>query len=99
MPSKAKVWHPEDIKAAVRKKRWTLTALAKANGLSESACRVAFIKPFPAANRAIAKIVGEPLNVLWPDWFDKSGNRKPSVSGNKDSDQRSRGHRQKPVAK
>lgn len=95
----AKDWHPEDIKAEVRKRKGTLATIARSKGLSDAACRVAFLKPVPAANKAIAEFIGEPVNVLWPQWFDAEGNRKSSTSSAKDSGERSRGHRQKKVAK
>lgn len=99
MVSVAKDWHPEDIKAAVRKKRWTLKALALANGLAEATCRGCFLRPIPAANRAVAKVVGEPLHILWPQWFDADGNRIPSNSNEEHTGQNGRGHRQKQAAK
>lgn len=98
-PRAAKSWHPEDIKAEVRKRDGTLTSISRSVGLSDAACRMAFLKPIPAANRAIAAFIGEPVNALWPEWFDAEGNRKSSVPKNENSRKRSRGHRQKQVAK
>lgn len=68
-------WHRADIMAAVYKKDMTLRSLALANGLGESTCRAALMKPSPTANRAIAKLIGIPVHKLWPQWFDKYGNR------------------------
>ena len=68
--------HPEDIKASVRKTGTTLTALALANGLSPSACRKALSVPCPRADRAISECIGKPLHKIWPDRYDRAGNRQ-----------------------
>ena len=95
--AKPKQWHPEDIKAEVRKRGMSLSGLSRSVGLCDSACRVAFQKPVPAANRAIAELIGQSLHVLWPRWFDTDGNRLSS--GAKNSRAVRRGHRQKQVRK
>lgn len=66
---------PEDIKAAVRKTGISLAELARRNGLDESTTRAALRRPQPSGNRAIAARLGEPLNEIWPEWFDETGNR------------------------
>lgn len=66
-------WHPEDIKASVRKRGMTLTKLATDNGLSESACRASLIRPQPEADRVISKFLGVALHCLWPDRYDEEG--------------------------
>ena len=68
--------HPEDIKAAVRKRGKTLTQLAREAGLTESACREALIRPMPAGNRAIANFLGCTVHDLWPLWFEEDGRRR-----------------------
>lgn len=68
--------HPEDIKASVRKQGTTLTALAVANGLSPSACRKALKVPCPRADKAIARCIGKPLHLIWPQRYDRLGNRQ-----------------------
>ena len=68
--------HPEDIKAAVRKKGVTLTSLAVKNGLDPSACRAALKRPYGRAEKAISSLLGIPLHRLWPDRYDASGRRK-----------------------
>lgn len=92
-------WHPEDIKAAVRKTGVTLSGLSLASGLSDSACRAALRRPIPAANAAIAKRLGMQLGDLWPRWYDDAGNRVRSLSGHEDNSVRQGGHRQKRLAK
>lgn len=66
-------WHPEDIKAAIRKRGTTLSKLALDNGLSESACRAALIRPQLGPDRVISKFLGVALHVLWPDRYDEEG--------------------------
>ncbi|WP_370868371.1 helix-turn-helix domain-containing protein [Phenylobacterium sp.] len=68
-------WHREDIKAAIRKRGTTVTQLALDNGLSDSACRVALVRPSPAGESVISSFLGVPLQVLWPDRYDPYGRR------------------------
>ncbi len=66
-------WHPEDVKAAIRKSGTTVSALATLNGLSESALRQAMRRPegVPAADDVIADFLGLPKHALWPHRYDK----------------------------
>lgn len=73
--------HPEDVKAAVRKRGKTLTQLALEAGLSASACRTALLEPVPAGNRAIATFLDTPVQQLWPEWFDQNGCRRLASKG------------------
>lgn len=68
--------HPEDIKARVRRTGVTLSDLARRNGISESSAHKCLYRCTPAGNRVIAHYLGEPLNALWPEWFDPAGNRR-----------------------
>lgn len=70
-----KDWHPEDIKAAVRKTGTNLGQLALQNGLSESACRKSLRVPAPRSDRAISDLLNVPLNELWPSRYDAQGRR------------------------
>ncbi|NBB17006.1 transcriptional regulator [Caulobacter sp. SLTY] len=67
--------HPEEIKAMIRMRGMTLSRLATKNGLSESACRAALIRPQPEAEKVISKFLGVALHELWPDRYDESGGR------------------------
>lgn len=58
-----------DIKAMVHRKGKSLRDLALESGLSESACRVALIRPLPAGEAAIADFLGLTLQDLWPDRY------------------------------
>jgi Ner family transcriptional regulator len=68
-------WHPADITAAVKKRGMTLTALALANGLSESACRKALLTKYAKAEIAISQFIDVPLHELWPERWTASGSR------------------------
>lgn len=70
--------HPEDIKAAVRKKFGSLAALARENGVSDSVVRAALIRPQPTGNRIIANCLEQSVHDLWPEWYDRDGKRLPS---------------------
>lgn len=70
-----KHWHPEDIKAAVRKKGTSLTELARNKGLAPGSVRNASRNPSRAAELVIAQFLGEPLHELWPDRWSCDGQR------------------------
>jgi len=71
--------HPEDIKAAVRKKAGTMIELANRHGVSHSLIHAAIIRPQPSGNRIIADFLGKSVHELWPEWFDEDGNRRLST--------------------
>lgn len=89
--------HPEDVKAAVRKKGTTLAALARKNDLSDSTTRASLYRPQPSGNAVVAKFLGKSLHEIWPEWFDDQGNRIPN-SFKKDSSGDPVGHGQKSEA-
>lgn len=68
-------WHPEDIKAAIRKRGQTLTGLAKAHGLPPANVRNATRSPVRSGEVVIARFLDVPLHELWPDRWDALGNR------------------------
>lgn len=73
--SRSKGWHKEDIKAAVRKRGTTLRALSVKAGLCRDAAGQGLSRPYPGAQRAIAAFLDVPLNELWPQWYDQTGQR------------------------
>ena len=85
---KKAVWDQYAIKAEIRRRGKTLTALAKDNGYSPSFLRASFIKPSTNVNRVIAQFVQVPLQELWPDWFDADGELIPARYRRKLSRQR-----------
>ncbi len=70
-----KLKHREDIKAALRKNGTNLRVVSIKSGLNERAGSRSLIKPIPTANRAIAKSLGMTVHSLWPEWYDKRGQR------------------------
>lgn len=72
----AQPWHPEDIKAAVRKKGKTLRQLSLENGFSESAIRIALKRPLYGPEQVIAAFLGTPAKELWPDRYNPDGTPK-----------------------
>lgn len=75
----AQDWHPEDVKAAVRKTGTTLTALALAAGLSESAVRMTLRRPWPRVQALIARHLGLPPQEIWPSRYDARGRPLPGL--------------------
>ena len=73
MPTNRTDWHPEDVKAAVRKTGATLTSLAVGHGLSESAVRRALISPWPRVEAIIARHLGKKPQAIWPSRYDARG--------------------------
>lgn len=66
-------WHPEDLKAAIRKTGTTLTALALAHGLAGSAVRFTLIRPWPRVQAIIARHLGLRPQEIWPSRYDALG--------------------------
>jgi Ner family transcriptional regulator len=66
-------WHPEDVKAAIRKRGITLTELALRNGFSESYLRNALIRPARDGELIISRFLRVKPEVIWPDRYDADG--------------------------
>ena len=89
-------WHPEDIKAAIRKTGITLTALSLQNGLGESTVRQAILfHHCPAGERVIIDYLKIDPHELWPERYDEDGNRVIGRTTMKFTKNRSAGHCQK----
>lgn len=69
-------WHPEDIKAAIRKRGTNLTRLARQIGLRPQAFAHVLRQPREAAERVIAEAIGVPASVIWPSRYESDGRRK-----------------------
>lgn len=69
-------WHPEDIKAAVRKTGWTLVALSRAYGLPECSAKYALRHPHFDGEMAIAECLSLSPRQIWPSRFDPNGIRR-----------------------
>lgn len=67
--------HPEDVKAALRKKHRSVAAFERNRGLPERSVRDVLIgKSRPRIAKAIAEELGFPLHTLFPDRFVQSPN-------------------------
>ncbi|MCC3246186.1 helix-turn-helix domain-containing protein [Methylocystis sp. WRRC1] len=67
-------WHRADIHAAVRKAGTNLARIGESIGLRRQTMYWAlFSKPNPKANMAIANVIGVPVHLLWPQWYDVDG--------------------------
>ena len=76
-------WHPEDIKAAVRKRGHTFASLAAAVGVTRQALAITTVKPSSRNEKVIARAIGEAPSIIWPTRYDKNGKRKrPQPSEN-----------------
>lgn len=69
-------WHPEDIKAAVRRRGRTLASVARDAGIKEQALARALVVPRRAAEQAIAAAMDEHPKVIWPTRYNEDGTRK-----------------------
>ncbi|MEQ8318727.1 MAG: helix-turn-helix domain-containing protein [Rhodospirillales bacterium] len=88
--------HPEDIKAAIRKTGITLTELSLSSGLSESAVRQAILfRHCPAGERAVIDHLGLPPHEIWPNRYDRDGNRIIGRNQLNTTKSKPVGHRQK----
>ena len=66
-------WHPEDIKAAVRKTGITLADLSETAGFESSAARQALRVPMPRLEALIANRLGLQPKDIWPSRYDATG--------------------------
>jgi Ner family transcriptional regulator len=71
-------WHPEDVKAAIRKKGVTLSELSIRHGYSDAYLRNALQRPIFDAEQIIARFLRTPANQIWPDRYDDDG--KPNYA-------------------
>lgn len=69
-----KDWHRQEILAAIRKKKGSLSALSRDNGLSSGTLSNALTRPWPKGEMIIAEVIGIPPQEIWPSRFlDYSG--------------------------
>ena len=73
MKQRPKDWHPEDIKAAVRKTGTTLSALSRAAGLSDGAAKRALETPWPRVEAIIAHCLCRRPQDIWPSRYGRDG--------------------------
>ena len=66
-------WHPEDIKAAIRKTGVTLAALSRQHGLCPNAARRTLACPWPRVQAIIAQHLKTKPQLIWPSRYDRRG--------------------------
>lgn len=66
-------WHKADIIAALHKKGMSLAALSRKAGLRSSTLGNALERPWPKGEGIIAKAIGVPPEVIWPERYYKGG--------------------------
>lgn len=69
-------WHPEDIKARIRRRGVGLVDLDRKAGLCRRATAHALTMPHANAEAAIAEFLGVPAHVIWPSRYHPDGRRK-----------------------
>ncbi|MEY4474883.1 MAG: hypothetical protein RL248_650 [Pseudomonadota bacterium] len=62
-------WHKQDILAAIRKEKGSLSALSRENGLSPSTLSNALTRPWPKGEVIIADAIGISPQEIWPSRF------------------------------
>ena len=62
-------WHAEDVKAAIRKKGTTLTALSRGHEYSDSYLRGTLIRHRPEGEVIIAQFLGVSPADIWPERY------------------------------
>lgn len=68
-------WHPEDIKAALRKRFGPITHLSTSWGYNRTAIGASIKRPHFSISleRKIAEALDQPPHVLWPDRWSPDG--------------------------
>lgn len=66
-------WHPEDVKAAIRKRGVTLSYLSIKHGYSDAYLRNALYRPLFDAEQIIARFLGVQAQIIWPDRYTQDG--------------------------
>ena len=64
-------WHPEDVKAAIRKKGVSLSELARRHRLSNSAIKMTLRRRSAPVQSIIAAHLGLPPWEIWPSRYDE----------------------------
>lgn len=68
-------WHPEDIKAAIRKTGWSLDRLSRECGLPEHCVRHATRVPNLPGEMVILALLRVPASTIWPERYAPDGTR------------------------
>ncbi len=68
-------WHPEDIRAAIRKRFGSMAALGRHFGVSKTAVPNTINQPGYSVKmeRRLAEILGRPAHEIWPSRYHHDG--------------------------
>ena len=75
MSSRRRAWDRHAIKAEIYRRGQTLVGLSRTHGFHPHDCGVALLRPYPKVDPVIADFLGVPLHELWPDRYDRAGQR------------------------
>ncbi len=62
-------WHQADIIAAIKKSGTNMSKLSEASGYSRNSLRNALYRPYPKAEKIIAKAIGVEPEDIWPSRY------------------------------
>ncbi|MBF0646414.1 helix-turn-helix domain-containing protein [Desulfuromonas acetoxidans] len=62
-------WHPADIKAALEKKGFSLSRIAREHGYAPTSPSNVFRRRWAAMEKIIANIVGVSPHIIWPSRY------------------------------
>ena len=70
-------WHPEDIKAALRKRGWTIARIGREMGYAfPDTPRKVFVQPWPYMEQVVADLLHIHPAEIWPDRYKADGTHK-----------------------
>lgn len=69
-------WHKEDILAAVRKRKKSLSALSREYGLESGTLNYALRRSYPRGELIIAKAIGVTPEEIWPSRYHLTKNNR-----------------------
>lgn len=77
--AKARIWHPEDIKAELRKRYGTIRKVAASWGLTQPTVSNVLVDAGRSmrVERMISETLEVPLHELWPERWHSDGTPKP----------------------
>lgn len=69
-------WDAEAIKAELRRKGYTLAALAREHKVARTYFSQVLVQPLPRGEEIIADILGVPAHQIWPARYQSDGRPK-----------------------
>lgn len=69
-------WHPEDLKATIRKRGSSVAELARAAGMTPQALGRVLDRPGKQGERTIAKFLSVSAQTIWPSRYHPNGRRR-----------------------